>query len=83
MKLLKSKTWQHETTGDAGNTMLFGVNIFDYEWKDTKESVLVRHPLFDQEYKFHIYSVVINGQEQKFAAGEFSNLVWGFYIFKY
>ena len=39
MKMLKSKTWQHEITGS-----------------DT---------------------VVINGQEQEFAAGEFSNCVWG------
>ncbi|MDE6435465.1 MAG: hypothetical protein K2L07_14720 [Lachnospiraceae bacterium] len=83
MKSLKSKTWQHEITGVDGNTILFGVNIFDYEWKNTNEFVKVYDPLYDQEYKFDIYTVIINGQEQKFAAGEFSNCVWGFYTLKY
>ncbi len=28
MKMSKSKTWQHEITGLAGNVILFDVNIF-------------------------------------------------------
>lgn len=83
MKMLKSKTWQHEITGFAGNIILFDVNIFDYEWKSTHERALVHDPLYDKEYKAPIYTAIINGQEQKFAATEFSNGVWGFYIFKY
>lgn len=83
MKMLKSKTWQHEITGSDGNVILFGVNIFDHEWKNTHKSANVRDPLYGQEYKFPIYTVVINGQEQEFAAGEFSNCVWGFYLLKY
>ena len=83
MKLLKGKTWQHEITGVDGNTILFGVNIFDYEWKSTHKSVKVCDPLYGQEYKFGIYTVMINGQEREFAAGEFSNCVWGFYLLKY
>lgn len=77
-----SEIWQHEITGVDGNTLLFGVNIFDYEWKDTKEFVKVSDPLYGQEYSFNIYTVVISGQEYKFAAGEFSNCVWGFYTLK-
>ena len=50
MKMLKSKTWQHETTGVDGNVTLFGVNIFDYDWIDTGKKVIVRHPLYDLEY---------------------------------
>ena len=83
MKVWKSKTWQHEVTGFEGNTILFGVNIFDYEWKDTNKSVTVCDPLYGQEHKFHIYTVIINGQEQEFAAGEFSNCVCVFYLLKY
>ena len=37
MKVFRPKTWQHEVTGVDGNTILFGVNIFDYEWKSTGE----------------------------------------------
>lgn len=32
MRVYKQKQWQHTTTGTAGNTTIFGVNIFDYEW---------------------------------------------------
>ena len=83
MKLQKTKTWQHETTGVDGNTILFGVNIFDYEWESTNKSVKVCDPLYGQEYNFSIYTVMINGQEREFAAGEFSNCIWGFYLLKY
>ena len=77
------QTWQLEITGYDGNVTLFGVNIFDYEWQNTCKSVKVRDPLYGQEYKFPIYTVIINGWEQEFVAGEFSNCVWGFYILKY
>ena len=36
MKMWKSKSWQLEVTGVDGYTHLFGVNIFDYGWVDTK-----------------------------------------------
>ena len=81
--MLKRKTWQHEITGTEGNVILFGVNIFNYEWEYTHKCAEVRDPLYDQEYKFRIYTAVINGQEQEFAAGEFSNCVWGFYLLRY
>lgn len=80
---MKEKTWQHELTGFEGNAILFGVNIFDYEWKSTNQSVRVRDPLYGQEFKFSVYKIVINEQEYEFAAGEFSNCVWGFYIQKF
>lgn len=83
MKIWKEKTWQHEITGLEGNANLFGVNIFDYEWEETHESAKVHDPLYGQEFKFPIYTVIINDQKHEFAAGEFSNGVWGFYILKY
>ncbi|MCM1128020.1 MAG: hypothetical protein NC429_16320 [Lachnospiraceae bacterium] len=83
MKMWKSRTWQHETTGFDGSATLFGVNIFDYKWQNTHKSVTVRDPLYNQEHEFHIYTVIIDGQEKEFAAGEFSNCVWGFYLLKY
>ena len=83
MKMYKARTWQHEITGIDGNVILFGVNIFDYEWNETGESTSVRDPLYNQEYKFPIYTVNIDEELRSFAAGEFSNCVWGFYLFKY
>ena len=55
MKMWKEKTWQHEATGVDGHVALFGVNIFDYQWRDTGRKAKVRHPLYpDQTYKFPI-----------------------------
>ena len=83
MKMWKQKTWQHEITGVDGNTMLFGVNIFHYQWKATGQKVKVCDPLYNREYQFPVYTVVVNGKEHEFAAGEFSNCVWGFFLPKY
>ena len=79
MKMWKSKSWQLEATGTDGNTMLFGVNIFDYIWTDTK----VRIPLSDLSYDAPVYTVNINGVQYEFAAGESSNCVWNFYVYKF
>ena len=83
MKSLKCKTWQHEITGLDGNTILFGVNIFEFEWMKTGEKVVVKDPLYGQKYIFPVYKVNIQDDEYAFAAGEFSNSVFGFYIEKY
>lgn len=83
MKSLKCKTWQHETTGLDGNTILFGVNIFEFEWMKTGKKVVVKDPLYGQKYTFPVYKVNIQDEEYAFAAGEFSNSVFGFYIEKY
>lgn len=47
MKAYKKKMWQHEITGFLGkNKILFGVNIFDYEWMWTGERADVLDPLY-------------------------------------
>ena len=76
-------TWQHETTGIQGDVTLFGINIFEREWHETGEHISVRDPLYQQNYKFPVYVVNVNDEPHQFAAGEFSNNVWGFYTLKY
>ena len=66
--------WRHQTTGVDGDVTLFGVNIFRYKWVPTGERITVR-----DLYRFPVYRVEIGGEEHIFAAGEFSNCVWGFY----
>lgn len=83
VKSYKTKTWQHLQTGEDGKATLFGVNIFDYKWKDTYRTVTVFAPLYNQKCVFHIYNVEINGEIYEFAAGEFSNNIWGFYTYRY
>ena len=49
----------------------------------TGEKVVVKDPLYGQKYTFPVYKVNIQDEEYAFAAGEFSNSVFGFYIEKY
>lgn len=83
MKILKSKTWQFAAAGQEHEIVLFGKYIFDYRWNNTHKSVTVKDPLYNQDHRFGIYEVEIDGEIHKFAAGEFSNGIWGFYIYKY
>lgn len=79
MRKQNKTAWKYATTGTNGNVMLFGVRIFDYKWQRTSESVQIRDPLYGQSYTFPIYTAVIQEKTYTFAAGEFSNCVWGFY----
>ena len=75
-------TWKFETSGFDGQCTLFGVNIFQYRWRDCRETAAVIDPHYGTEKVFHVYEVEINGQIHRFAAAEFSNCVWGFYLEK-
>ena len=44
--------------------------------------VKVQDPVYHQDHTFEVWQVEINGQIHRFAAGEFSNCVWGFYLEK-
>jgi hypothetical protein len=83
MKMHKTKSWKHVKTGIDGNCELFGVNIFDYQWKSTGERITVKDPVYQQEYVISVFEVTINDTIHVFAAGEFSNGVWGFYLYSY
>ena len=76
MRMWKGKTWQYKITGIDGNTILFGVNIFDYQWNFIKKEI-VKNKTID------IYSVKIDDSEYIFGALEASNCVWDFYLLKY
>lgn len=83
MKQKLQKTWKHETTGSEGRVSLFGVNIFDCEWEDTGKKTIVYDPMYHKEYRFPIYTIEIDGMNREFVAGEFSNGIWGFFLFQY
>lgn len=72
--------WKYEIAGQEGQCKLFGVNIFDYRWLATGNKVEVKDPIYQREHIFMIWQVEIDGQIYQFAAGEFSNGVWGFYL---
>ena len=74
--------WEYETYGPDGQCKLFGVNIFNYDWQTTGKRVKVQDPIYHQDHTFEVWQVEIDGQIHRFAAGEFSNCVWGFYLEK-
>lgn len=71
--------WKHKATGVDGNVILFGTNIFECEWIRTGKEVTITDPVYKQKHIFSVYKAHIRGREHTFAAGEFSNGVWGFY----
>ena len=79
---MSGKKWKHKITGTDGNCILFGVNIFDYKWADTKEKIEILDPIYHQSHMMNIYTAEINGKIKRFAAAEFSNCMWGFYVEK-
>ena len=53
------------------------------EWKDSlakHERALVVDPLYGKEKVFDVYEVTVDGRVIRFAAAEFSNCVWGYYL---
>ena len=58
---------------------LFGY-IFSYPWENTKQRVSVVDPTYGQKHEATIYRVSIGDKVVSFAAAEFSNCVYGFYI---
>ena len=72
--------WKHKATiRDRERFEINGLNIWDFEWHYTGETIHVNDPLYNQLYSMNVFE--INGQGNKviFSAGEFSNCVWGIY----
>ena len=81
MKMYKERSWQLRTTGTERTVMLFGVNIFDYEWKSTGEHVAVKRECGWEDHA-DVYTADIDGKTRKFAVLEVSNNVWSFYLYQ-
>ncbi|MCL1858087.1 MAG: barstar family protein [Oscillospiraceae bacterium] len=72
--------WKFVNSGIEGNCKLFNINIFDYKWENTRQKINVLDPIYNQKHIMTVYKVNIGKEIFIFAAGEFSNGVYGFYI---
>lgn len=73
--------WNYVATiFDGEKFEIQGLNIWDFEWKSTDEKINIKDPLYGQNYSFDIYKIQTIANEIVFAAGEFSNNVWGIYL---
>jgi hypothetical protein len=66
-------------TADGQPFMVGGLDVWKHEWTDTKERIQVKDPLYQQDFTFSVFQIGKGSQVVTFAAGEFSNCMWGFY----
>lgn len=66
---------------DWHNFEINGVNVWGHKWKIVDRSpAKIEDPRYGQSYKFDVCEIDVDGKRIEFAAGEFSNGVWGFYL---
>ena len=72
--------WRFTASSVDGQSLLIdGIDVWKYDWQDTKERVVVTDPSYHQEFTFYVFQIHHEGRTLRFAAGEFSNCIWGFY----
>jgi len=77
------KEWKFvNIVADGQPIMVNGVNPWNHEWVSLdKEPIEVPHPSYpNQKHKMRQYKIVTGNKTIIFAAGEYSNCVWGFYV---
>jgi hypothetical protein len=74
-------TWRHIGTCVEGQRFdIEGLNVWSHKWICKKgELASVKDPLYAQSKTFHVYNIIAEQHQITFAAGEFSNGVFGFY----
>ncbi len=75
--------WKNKTIIPPGERYeIHGLNIWDYDWKFTGQSINVIDPLYKKPYLFQIFEIKEGDLTVRFAAGEFSNSIYGIYLEK-
>ena len=74
--------WRFVSIGLEGHaTDIHGVNPWDAEWLPTDWRITVAHPSYPTErHTMFTYEIAGTDPPITFAAGEFSNGVWGFFV---
>ncbi|WP_332024749.1 hypothetical protein [Kaistella sp.] len=72
--------WQFKKTiVDSEPYYIDNLNIWEFEWKNTGETIQIQDPLYKQNYSFNVYEINSGNKTTRFSAGEFSNLIYGIY----
>jgi hypothetical protein len=57
-----------------------GLDVWQHDWTAlASDPVTVKDPLYGQDFEFSIYTITDGRRTVTFAAGEFSNGMWGFF----
>lgn len=78
----QTTTWKYiGRCVDGARLEIAGLNVWEHEWTRTSSPhAHVTDPLYGSPFEFPVYAVEASGKRVLFAAGEFSNCVWGFYV---
>ena len=68
------------TVADGQSLRLNGIDVWKNRWVDTGRRVAVKDPLYGQDFTLHVYEISSGNARALFAAGEWSNCMWGFYV---
>jgi hypothetical protein len=76
------RAWRFVSIGPEGQpTDIAGVNPWQVKWTATGGRIIVAHPQYpSQQHVVFVYEVTGSAPPIRFAAGEFSNGVWGFFV---
>lgn len=80
-----SVTWKfHGSCPDGEKFEIEGLNVWAHEWRRENEEpkAEVSDPFYHQTFSFSVYHIETGGRRVRFAASEFSNCMWGFYVQK-
>lgn len=74
-------TWVYEGATTEGESLrIDGIDVWAHAWRRVQDApVTVVDPHYGQQHEFHVYTIEHGGVCCRFAAGEFSNGIWGFY----
>ena len=74
--------WKLLSIGSVDSSVIVdGADLWKHDWRRRGESITVAHPSYPAErHTMFVYEIDPAGRRIKFAAGEFSNGVWGFFV---
>ena len=81
--VLETHGWRSVHIGFSDDGLKIGGQpVWKQEWRPSGEpSLMLPHPAYpDQSHRFDIYAIGESRKRVRFAAGELSNGVWGFYV---
>ena len=70
-----------DASTEGEDLQIAGISVWAHKWRQASaEPVIVQDPHHGQIFRFHAYEITIGSQRAVFAAGEFSNGIFGFYV---
>jgi hypothetical protein len=76
------QNWQFAGSAKKGEAFeIRGVNVWGQGWQVSEgEEAHVNDPVYGKTHIFRVFTVQDGDEKVEFAAGEYSDGVWGFYV---